>query len=258
MNAKRLAKLLISAFYLPFARRDRLTILYYHAVPADQKVGFERQMATLSRSATIVAPDHAGPVTARSVAITFDDAFRSVAQHALPALAENGISATVFVPTGHMGDHPRWAMESAGDQAEIVMSAAEIGLLPPDIIAIGSHAVSHPRLSPLDEASIREEVTRSKAILETIIGKPVTQLAFPYGDHDDRVVRICTEAGYTRVYTVAPQPIDPTDQDIKRGRTSVSPDDHPFEFYLKLRVAYGWMPMASALKRRLRSRHVPV
>lgn len=258
MNAKRLAKLLISALYLPFARRDRLTILYYHAVPPEQARLFDRQMATLAAAAAIVEPDHGAPLSRRSVAVTFDDAFRSVADNALPALRRHNIRATIFVPTGHMGDHPRWAMESAGDQAEIVMSADEIRDLPTDLIAIGSHAVSHPRLSTLDEAAIAQEARESKTVLETVTGKPVTQIAFPYGDHDARVVRICAEAGYAHVYTVAPQAIDPTDRAIRRGRTSVNPDDHPLEFFLKLRGAYGWMPLASALKRRLKGRHVPV
>lgn len=257
---KRLAKFVISALYLPFAPKRRLTILYYHAVPAAQARGFARQMETLAKKAVIVDPDHAAPITTDKpvVAITFDDAFRSVAEHALPTLERLGLRTTIFVPTGHMGDHPRWAMESAGDQAEIVMSEGEIAALDASRVRIGSHAVSHPRLSQLGLADIDAELLDSRAHLERITGRPVTLLAFPYGDHDERVVRQSAAAGYVHVFTVAPQPIDPAAPAIKRGRTPVSPDDHPLEFALKLRGAYGWMPWASALKRRLKGRHVPV
>ena len=72
-------------------RQQRLTSLYYHAVPRDQMTSFARQMQLLSRYARVVDADWQGDPTDRTlrdrrypVAITFDDAFESVLQNALP------------------------------------------------------------------------------------------------------------------------------------------------------------------------------
>lgn len=44
----------------------------------------------------------------RAVAITFDDGYRSIHDHALPVLREFGLPATVFVTTGHMENGSMW------------------------------------------------------------------------------------------------------------------------------------------------------
>jgi peptidoglycan/xylan/chitin deacetylase (PgdA/CDA1 family) len=240
----------------PLPRRRGLTILYYHAVPSELRERFDTQMAYLKHTANVVAADHVGPLAKDrpNVAITFDDAFRSVRENALPALERHGITATIFVPTGYLGRRPGWAMETTNDQAEVVMSADELVGLPKELIAIGSHTVDHPRLTTLSDAEIKSQFSASRTTLEALFGRPVDTLAFPYGDHDSRVVEHARATGYRHVYTVAPQSIRPGDQAISRGRTSASPADSPRVFALKARGAFEWMPIASRLKRALSPR----
>jgi peptidoglycan/xylan/chitin deacetylase (PgdA/CDA1 family) len=236
--------------------KPRLTILYYHAVPAAQREAFDAQMAWLKRTANVVAADHTGALSPDrpNVAITFDDAFRSVRENALPALQRYGLPATIFVPTGHLGRAPGWSMETEGDRNEVVMSADEIAALPAGLIAIGSHTVDHPHLSELPEAEAGDQLSESRKALEILLKRPIDTLAFPYGDHDARVVEQARANGYRFVYTVAPQSIRPGDQAISRGRTSASPADSPRVFALKARGAFEWMPIASRLKRALSPR----
>jgi peptidoglycan/xylan/chitin deacetylase (PgdA/CDA1 family) len=235
---------------------SKLTILYYHAVPADLAGAFEAQMAYLKRTANLVRADHTGPLTGDrpNVAVTFDDAFRSVRENALPALERHAVPATIFVPTGFLGRQPGWKMETTGDKEETVMSGEEIARLPTDLIAIGSHTIDHPHLTKLSDAEVIEQFAASRATLEALLGRTVDTLAFPYGDHDARVVESAREVGYRFVYTVAPQAIAAGDTAISRGRTAADPGDSPRLFALKTRGAFDWMPMASALKRRLRPR----
>lgn len=237
-------------------RPPKLTILYYHAVTADRAAAFDAQMAYLRAKANIVAPDHAGPLDGKrpNVAVAFDDAFRSVRENALPALVRHRIPATIYVPTGWLGRPPGWAMETDGDAAEVVMTAEEIANLPRDLITIGSHTVDHPRLTTLDDAAVTAQLEGSRRTLEAMMGGPVDTLAFPYGDHDARVVELARQAGYRHVFTVAPQAIAPGSTAISRGRTSADPGDPPGLFALKTRGAFDWMPMASWLKRKLRGR----
>jgi peptidoglycan/xylan/chitin deacetylase (PgdA/CDA1 family) len=234
-------------------RRPAMTILYYHAVPGDAVDRFDAQMRRLKTVARVVAPDFTGEADpARpTVAVTFDDAFRSVREHALPVLQRHGVQATIFAPTGWLGRPPGWAMESASDAEETVMSPEELASLPTDLISIGSHTVDHPRLSQLNEDQIEDQLAKSRAALEALTGRPVDQLAFPYGDHDGRVIDVARRVGYRFVYTVAPQRISPRDAAISRGRTSVDPTETLDSFDLKLRGAYAWMPLASRIKRTL-------
>ena len=234
----------------------KLTILYYHAVPERLAAAFDAQMAYLSRTANIVAADHTGPLSADqpNVAVTFDDAFRSVREHALPALIRHGVTATIFVPTGYLGRTPGWRMETSGDREEVVMSGEEIAGLPTDHISIGSHTVDHPHLSQLAPDAAATQLQASRAALETLLGRTVDTLAFPYGDHDVYVVEQARAAGYRFVYTVAPQAVRAGAEQISRGRTSADPADSPRLFALKARGAFDWMPMASRAKRALRLR----
>ena len=67
------------------------------------------------------------------------------------------------------------------------------------IVTIGSHGHSHRRLAGLDEASQRHELTESKRILETRIGRAVEALAYPYGwpgCYTARTKAIAAESGY--------------------------------------------------------------
>jgi peptidoglycan/xylan/chitin deacetylase (PgdA/CDA1 family) len=52
-------------------------------------------------------------------------------------------------------------------------------------IFFGSHTLSHPVLSQLDIADIEKELRESKSILETRLGEPVLDFAFPFGKAED-------------------------------------------------------------------------
>ena len=54
---------------------------------------------------------------------------------------------------------------------------------------IGSHACSHPYLTRLGDDELERELGESRRRLETELGRPCRSLAYPYGDHDERVVR---------------------------------------------------------------------
>ena len=47
---------------------------------------------------------------------------------------------------------------------------------------VGSHTITHPFLTQLDEATAQAELVNSKSTIESIIGGTVTTLAYPYGD----------------------------------------------------------------------------
>jgi len=150
----------------------------------------------------------------RRVRVTFDDAFRSAAA-VFPALQRLGVPVQIFVCTGFARDGapltiPELETEDAEDLAELAtMSWDELREHGARGILIGSHAVSHPHLPELSEEELRGELVQSKEAVESELGRPCAELAYPYGEHDERVRTLAREAGYERAYALRAPVADP-------------------------------------------------
>jgi peptidoglycan/xylan/chitin deacetylase (PgdA/CDA1 family) len=144
-----------------------------------------------------------GEARGRIVAITFDDAYRSVLALARPVLDRFGFPATVFAPTDGVsaGASLRWPgidqwVGGPHEHELAPMSWLELRSLADAGWEIGSHTASHPHLTELDDAALEEELVRSKAACEQGLGRPCSSLAYPYGDVDGRVIEATARAGY--------------------------------------------------------------
>jgi peptidoglycan/xylan/chitin deacetylase (PgdA/CDA1 family) len=122
-----------------------------------------------------------------------------------------------------------------------------------DLIRLGSHTKTHPFLPKLSDEDAQNEIFLSRVKLEQMLGREFRLFAFPYGAFNDRLVRICREAGYSRVFTTLPYLAELTAEEFVSGRVTVEPTDWPVEFYLKLCGSYRWLPIAFSLKRKLKA-----
>lgn len=127
--------------------------------------------------------------------ITFDDGYVSVHRVAFPALRDRDMTATVYVAAGSIGGSTDWD-ERLARRAEPIMDSEQIRELADNGFEIGSHTLSHPRLTALSDKSLKRELLDSKLRLEDITGKEVKSLSYPYGHYDQRVIDACIEAGY--------------------------------------------------------------
>jgi peptidoglycan/xylan/chitin deacetylase (PgdA/CDA1 family) len=139
----------------------------------------------------------------KTVAVTFDDAYRSIGEQALPLLSRLGLPATLFVPTLWVGLDTPMAWEGmehyvggAHESELLPLSWAEIASLSDAGWEIGSHTRSHPDLTTLDDDALDGELAGSRADLEQRLGRPCPAIAYPYGLRDARVVRAADRAGY--------------------------------------------------------------
>jgi peptidoglycan/xylan/chitin deacetylase (PgdA/CDA1 family) len=266
---KRLLKVVISAiFYIArkcvcsvawlFGKHipSPLVVLTYHAVKAEKLESFKRHMDYILRAGNPVWADSSGPETDdhRKIAVTFDDGFTSVMDNAFPVLQERGIPATIFVPAGYIGKKPCWVCDSKGlDVEDVILNETQLRGLADNIVKVGSHSITHKRLSQLDPKEAHEELVESKKILENILGKSVELFAFPYGDYNEETIELCAKAGYRNVFLAIPVWSSSVQNGIVRGRIDVSLDDWHLEYRLKILGAYQWLPLAIKLKRRLMS-----
>jgi peptidoglycan/xylan/chitin deacetylase (PgdA/CDA1 family) len=142
---------------------------------------------------------------------SFDDAFRSAAS-VFPALERLGVPIQIFVCSGYAGNGaPLMIPELAGDEpAELAtMTWDELRAHAARGVAIGSHGVSHAHLTRLSDDEVRRELTESKQQIEDELGGSCAELAYPYGDHDERVRRAARAAGYERAYALRERGEDP-------------------------------------------------
>jgi peptidoglycan/xylan/chitin deacetylase (PgdA/CDA1 family) len=154
----------------------------------------------------------------RVVAITFDDAFRSVLELACPILDRLGLPATMFAPTAFVGTGQPMAWPGIDEWPDspysselLPLSWEELRELSDAGWEIGSHSHTHPRLTQLDDDELAVELRDSKEECERQLARPCTSIAYPFGDLDERVVGAAARAGY-RVgaaleIRAAPQPL---------------------------------------------------
>jgi peptidoglycan/xylan/chitin deacetylase (PgdA/CDA1 family) len=196
-----------------------LLILCYHGIsdtwPAPTTVrpaDFESQLrefvergyrgATLSEALVV-------PPAEKTLVVTFDDAHRSVAELAAPMMRRLGLPGTVFVPTAYAGSERPMGWDGydvwLGTEHEgelLCMGWEQLHELAAAGWEVGSHTKSHPRLSKIAEAPIREELADSRRECEEHMDTPCTSIAYPYSDYDDRAVRAAAACGYRFAVTV--------------------------------------------------------
>lgn len=148
--------------------------------------------ATPTMGELVAAPEH---YAGRRVAvITFDDGYLDNL-YACEALASRGMRATWFIVSGSVGHAPAWPADGRPDGR--LLNADELRTMQEAGMEIGSHTVSHLRLTETDDARLMQELTQSKADLENLLGRAVGSFAYPYGAWDSRCADAVRQAGYT-------------------------------------------------------------
>jgi peptidoglycan/xylan/chitin deacetylase (PgdA/CDA1 family) len=93
-----------------------------------------------------------------------------------------------------------------------------------DLIDIGGHTLSHPRLSQLPTDMQRVEIAGSKARLEEVLGRSITAFAYPFGTHRDfnrSSVHAVREAGYTSAGAVCDRALSRSSDPFQLPRVGV-------------------------------------
>ena len=124
----------------------------------------------------------------RSLLITFDDGHVSDLTIAAPELARRNLHAIFFVTWSYLGT-PGYLNR---DQ---VLELHNQGF------EIGSHGLTHARLTGISPAEASSEVLESKRRLEDLLQEPIAGLALPFGHYNDDVLQDAWAAGYRRVMT---------------------------------------------------------
>jgi peptidoglycan/xylan/chitin deacetylase (PgdA/CDA1 family) len=234
---------------------------YYQTVTTPQ--AFERQMKCLHDSGhsvmnldqAVTAIQRADGSAKRPVVITFDDGFRDFYTNAAPVLAKYGFSATMYLPTAHVGETSR------SFNGTDCMTWSEVRELQRMGIQFGSHTVTHPHLSEMGVGDVEYEVRHSKAAIEERLGCAVTSFAYPYAFPEaDRPFRqtlrsLLDESGYTCGVSTILGTADRSDDLYFLKRLPVNTWDDERLFKAKLDGAYDWLHTVQYASKLMTNRH---
>lgn len=260
----------------PGSRTARTPVLMYHHVePAPLRPAprhpdsyvtpdrFARHLALLARWGfrTVTLATAAGAwqggrrLPRKTVVLTFDDACRCFAEHALPLLAAHGATATVFAVSGLLGGTNAWDA-AAGERREELMDAAALEAVAAAGCEVGSHGRSHRDLSRVEGGELEQEIAGSKRDLEAVLGAPVRTLAWPYGRTGTAAREAARRAGYAAAVAIDGHAGAVAGDPWALPRQPVRPGESAFELWLKARGLYArWsrlprLGLLAALRRR--------
>ncbi|NQU17140.1 MAG: polysaccharide deacetylase family protein [Candidatus Saganbacteria bacterium] len=249
-------------------KRKRLLILMYHGVgdkslniddnlPLDE---FRQQIEYLNQKYKIIAFDQAveylksnNRIFDKPLAVlTFDDAYQSIYDNVYPLLREKKIPVTIFVPVSFVGQPGKWLREEQVDGR--IMDWDMINELSRDnMITIGSHAMRHLKLSLLGIEEMRDELLKSKTILEDKLKKKVEYFCYPYGQVAECSALIIGEVkkcGYSAACSTIWGTHSSAQNLFALRRIRVDYHDSFFDFKLKTKGAFDWLEFFHLLKRR--------
>lgn len=239
-SVKQLASFLLRISGAPYFLREliqrrRVTILVYHK-PSPEVV--DRHLTALGRRFNFISltdylefRSHATKrLPAKALIITLDDGHQSN-RELKPVFEKHGVRATIFLCSGLVGTNRHFWFEtkmsnsmrqglkrvSDGERLEALskvgfwedqeyperqaMSVGEVEEMS-TVVDFQSHTVLHPILPRCSTTRVIDEISNSKADLESRFGRSINALAYPNGDYSDREVAAAENSGYQCALTL--------------------------------------------------------
>jgi peptidoglycan/xylan/chitin deacetylase (PgdA/CDA1 family) len=198
---------------------DTVAVLVYHSIAARTTPSFaeltvdpglfDEHLAALRECACSVIPFRRVPdaLTAGAggqVTISIDDGLADAASNAVPALARHGMAATLFVPSGFVGQQSRWLRGADADRP--MLGWADLADLAEAGFEIGSHGRRHLAADINPVGMVRRDAAASRMELEDHLGMAVPSFAYPFGYHSGPARRAIREAGFAQACVVGDLP----------------------------------------------------
>lgn len=166
------------------------------------------------------------------VCITFDDALTGLYKHAINLFKQYKMTATIFVPTKHIGQKLT--------KNSTVCSTNQIKELSKHF-EIGSHSHDHTDLRKVDTKLLTSDIIKSKKILESITKKKINSFAYPVGKYNNEIKEIIKNAEFNIAFSVFTNKQNLSFDKFSYDRLEISNFYYPLnfiEFILKLNGTY--------------------
>jgi len=99
---------------------------------------------------------------------------------------------------------------------------------------LGSHSHRHEILTYLNDSELKENIEKSKILLENISGRKVEHISYPNGNFDERVIRFCQQGGFRYGYTTIPKVVNRFTHPMNIPRIAVGGFDTPLTILINI------------------------
>lgn len=162
------------------------------------------------------------------VGLTFDDGYRDVLTWVPPVLEKYGFTATMFAVSRLTGGEnvwdppPRRPLMSQDDLRDLASRGWEVG----------SHTLTHARLTEVAPERASHEISASRVALADVTGTAPRSFCYPYGSVNEEAVNAVRHAGYT--YGCAVWRVDGLPATLAMPRIGMTERDRGLRFAAKL------------------------
>jgi peptidoglycan/xylan/chitin deacetylase (PgdA/CDA1 family) len=175
------------------------------------------------------------------VAISFDDAYRSLLTHAHPIMQKHRIPYTVFVPTGFIGRYASWRVD---DHLPLLSVQELMELKDSGLADFGSHTVNHRRMASLNEEEMVKEASVSmKYLCELLQVDSIDMFAYPHGgpsDYSKLTTHVLRKSGYNLAVTSRTGSMNSYRCRFVLRRMAFDEADDDQVMFAKLKGEYDW------------------
>lgn len=192
-------------------------------------------------------------IAEKSVILTFDDGYRDNWELAMPLLSRYGFTATVFMVSDLVGKTNLWERNEFRQNAEM-MKIEHLREWLEAGCEVGSHGISHKRVTELSPADLEREIEGSKKSLEDLLGIKIDFFCYPNGNFNAQAVEALKKAGYlgsVAIYEGASWKEDPIDW-FALPRLRVSDQDEPGIFRWKVSKYHSWLGRSRQWEKKLK------
>lgn len=159
----------------------------------------------------------------RLVILTFDDGYADFYTSAFPALQRHGFTATLYVATEFVGSTSCW-LQHMGEGMRPMLTWEQLAEISAGSIECGAHTHTHQALDMLPLSEARDEIVRSKELLEDHLGIQVSSFAYPFGYYNARVRQTVQAIGFSSACAIKGVLSSLHDDPYALARLAIKPD----------------------------------
>ncbi len=181
----------------------------------------QQHYTTLTVSQYVAARTTGDVLPEPTVVLTFDDGFADFYTEALPILKQHGFVATLYVATAFVSDTSRF-LQREQETTRPMLTWEQLIEIAAAGIECGAHSHQHEQLDVLSMELARDEIVRSKKLLEEKLSRVITSFAYPYGYYRSAIKQLVRAAGYTSACAVRYRVSSPADDPFALSRLIVT------------------------------------
>jgi len=239
----------------------RTLVLTYHSVGRSQLSvpveAFEAQMRFLIEHGRVAGLKELlsgtlSTVSGITCALTFDDGYASIYDHAFPILRTLGLPATVYLTTSAVGADvsPHSPAGMGLYPEEPMMTWGMVRELSKGVFTIGSHLNHHKDLTGLNRCEGIIELLSSREAIERNTGSSCKDLSYPWGRTSPQVLNWVKECNYRSAVTTRHAPVAAHDDPLLIPRLDIRPEYNICDFQAIIEGDWDYLGLVQNLRAR--------